>query len=128
MFKFPLPRSIYFFWKQSYRGLSTRQLYNQLFKYFTTHPPCSHVYFHGAQIHSGTGKHSFQPCWCIHAGSHRCPSNTHLCLRNTQQGWVSILAVVFVTRKKKGLAQCFSPEKDKLRHSHSSQYGSFMIP
>ena len=118
-----------FLWKESCRELSARQLYNQPFKYLTTYPPCSHVCFRVAQIHFGTGKHSFLPCWCTRAGSHHCPLNTHPCLRNTPQGWVSITVSSSPRyQKEKGLAQCLSPEKDKLRHSHSSQYGSFVVP
>lgn len=116
-------------WKESCRDLSVRELYNHPFKYLTTYPPCSRVCFRVAQIHFGTGKHSFLPCWCTRAGSHHCPWSTHPCLRNTQQGWVSITASTSPPyQNQKGLAQCLSPEKDKLRHSHSSQRGSFMVP
>lgn len=113
MMKPPLPRSFYllsFIWKESCRELSARQLYNQPFKSLTTYPPCSHVCFHVAQIHFGTGKRSFLPCWCTRAGSHHCPSNTHPCLRNTQV-WVSVTASSGPRyRNKKGLAHCLSPE------------------
>lgn len=78
--------SFLFFGKEISAKIFLKELYHLLSKYHTTYPPCSHACFHVAQIHFGTGKHSFLLCWCTHAGSHHCPLNTHPCLRNTQQG------------------------------------------
>lgn len=42
--------------------------------------PCSHVYFHAEQTHSGTGTRSFPLCWHTRADTRHCPWSIRLCL------------------------------------------------